>query len=242
MIESLKKSLKLKGISYKKLAKMMELSKPTIDKMFSKGVTVIPLDRFLKICEVIEVPIEEVISRGKVDAVESLMELNLEQEKFMVKNLPYLAFLALLRVHQSTEKIAEIYNLNKGTVVAIMAKLDKWKIIKWLPGEEFKMLVRLKFLEDGPISKLLKPSKLPEYFQGDFDGVNEYQYFNLYNFSESTLNIIKSKFEEHSKEIEILKGLDRTMSEKVSAAGIHLSIRHFNPPFFEELRNFEVKS
>ena len=37
MIESLKKSLKLKGISYKKLAKMMELSKPTIDKMFSKG-------------------------------------------------------------------------------------------------------------------------------------------------------------------------------------------------------------
>jgi transcriptional regulator with XRE-family HTH domain len=240
LVGTLKKALKLKGITYQKLAKLLDISETTVGRIFSEGT--FTLERFLKILEVIGIPLQELLSMQEIEMEGRSQTLTLEQEKFFVKNLNYLAFAILLIKFEKPQKVADAYNLSKETMYKILGQLEKLGLINWLPGDEVRILVsrRTMFLKDGPLSTLLDRQEIAAFVDNDFKGPNEFEYFSIFYLSERAQKILHAKMEELSKEIGKEMDLEALLKVPSEQVGIYMAIRPFEDPFIENLRGLKA--
>ena len=134
LIEALKKALKSKGINYEELAKMLGISRASVKRIFYQGT--FTLDRFVKICNLLDISLPNLMQMMDVELEGKEFELPLEQEEFFAINFNYWHFYTLLFRYKSIPKLVKDYHLDENTLVKILAKLDEFKLIEWLPGNK----------------------------------------------------------------------------------------------------------
>ena len=237
-IELLKRALKSKGITYKKLAQMLEISEPTIGRMFSIGA--FSLERYVEICQLIGLTYEDMIRLGESEP--QVFEFTLEQERFFANNQIYLIFLLLmLRDRKSPQEIAGEYNLNEQTVSKILSRLDKMKLIEWLPGNKAKLLISTKYspIENGPIRKAYGKELIMDFIEGTFEGENEYRRMEIVRFSQETLEKFMSKMQELAKEAVSEMDRDILLKRPGEYVSLLFALRPWNG-YKERLRNIKL--
>jgi len=234
LINALKKALKLKGVTYPKLAKMLEISEGSVGRIFSEGT--FTLNRFVKICNLIGLSIEDLILLEEIEVPGRQFEYTLEQEQYLARplNKNILVFFELLIHGKTPQEIAREYGLDDNMLVKILSQLEKLGLIEWLPENQAKILTSkmITFLKDGPISKTYTRETLEDFFKHDFNGKNEVYIGSFIQLSLKHQERIVAKMEALLKEIKKEIKIEDMFDTKTEAVGMVLAIRSWKPEYF----------
>ena len=150
LIDRLKKALKLKGVNYSELAGRLGISANSVNRIFYQGT--FTLDRFLKICDLIGVTLQDLLQMGDVDLGRRDTQFSIEQEEVFASNPIHLSFHNLLWTYDSPNELAKDFNIDDITLGKLLSQLEKMNLLEWLPGNEAKLKEPRKYgLKDGPI-------------------------------------------------------------------------------------------
>ncbi len=236
IIDTLKRQLKVRGITYKGLAEYLDLSESAVKHMFSTGN--FSLRRLDDICAVLELDIGDLvdISESHRQKIEQLSEEN-EQEIVADPRLLLVAY--CLVNYWSFDEIIQRYDISPQAGLKYLRKLDRMRVIELQPGDRVRLLVANNFgwRKNGAIEKFFRSRVQTEFFSHDFQ-------------DDSSIRIVKNGMLTRKSQLQLIEKLkaigelfdDTTWDErKLSATErrgttMVLAIRHW---FFEGFRHLE---
>ncbi|WP_413580899.1 helix-turn-helix domain-containing protein [Bdellovibrio sp. HCB288] len=141
----LKEQLKKRKMTYENLAQEMDVSVPTIKRWM--GDHDLGLNDLFRICEILDLNLSDLHAlSANTKVAHGPARLSDEQQKFLVKNMNYLAFFLQIHDGKTPKEIAEKYKLNKLSVDKYLVKLENLGLIK-VTGK-----LRVKSTFDGSVN------------------------------------------------------------------------------------------
>lgn len=125
--EVIKSLLKKNGFKYKDLADFLDCSEPTIKRIL--GSEELSLTRLLRICEYLKMSLsdlESLIQKEEKDKV----YFSEKQQKFLVENKSYFAYLFEIYQGLTPDQIALKYKLTAKSTQKYLIQLEKYDLIK----------------------------------------------------------------------------------------------------------------
>ena len=149
LVSAIKLSLRQQGISYRVLAKALNLSESAIKQMFASGN--MSLKRVDAICDVLKLDLTDLIESIN-DTENKLEQLSHPFEKELVGDLRLLLVAYCVVNHWPMETIVERYEISTTECIQYLAQLDRMKLIELLPGNRIRSLIKpnFKWINNGP--------------------------------------------------------------------------------------------
>lgn len=191
LIRELKRQLKRENVTYRMLAKRLDLSESTVKQMFASDN--MSLQRLDAICEVLGIDIAELTSLCRDE--DRLEALTLEQERELVADPKLLVVAYCVLNYWSVEEILDCYQLTEPECVRYLARLDRMKMIELLPFNRVRPTVTSQFNwhPDGPIEKYFHTEVQSQFFNAGFDGESALRVVKNGDISEKALHQIADR-------------------------------------------------
>lgn len=236
LVSALKKALKLKGINYQQLGEMLGITERSITRTFGEGT--ITVSRLLKILEIIDFSLHDLESLVGMDIENKEHEFTPEQDRFLADHFEYFLFYLLIFQKESIEDIVAENNLDEGTLVKILSKLDQLNLIEWLPGNKVKVLGGRKYSPTGG-SLFTKHTQriLTQFVENSFASEKTNIHSAVLNLSEAAQKKFEAKMDELFKEVRKEMEIERMLNVPSNIIAVYLGIGSMDF-IFEELRNF----
>ncbi len=236
IVDTLKRQLKGRGITYRDLAAQLGLSESAVKHMFSAGN--FSLRRLDEICAVLELDIGELvnISESQKPRIE---QLPAEHERELVSDIRLLLVAYCLINYWTFEEIVERYDISPSDGIRYLRRLDRMNIIELLPGDRVRLLIANNFAwrKNGAIERFFTSRVQTEFFKHNFN-------------DDGSIRIVKNGMLSRKSQIQLIEKLkaigdlfdDTTWDErKIPARDQHgtsmvLAMRHW---FFEGFRHLE---
>jgi DNA-binding Xre family transcriptional regulator len=236
IIDTLKRQLKVRGMTYKALAERLELSESAVKHMFSTGN--FSLHRLDDVCAILELDIGDLvdISESQEQKIEQLSE---ENEQAIVTDIRLLLVAYCLINYWSFDEIVARYDIEPAEGLKYLRRLDRMKVIELQPGDRVRLLIANNFSwrKNGAIEKFFRKHVQSEFFSHHFQ-------------DDASIRIVKNGMLTRGSQIQLIERLkamgelfdDTTWDErKLSATErkgttMVLAIRHW---FFEGFRHLE---
>jgi len=236
IIDTLKRQLKVRGITYRGLAERLELSESAVKHMFSTGN--FSLRRLDDVCAVLELDIGDLvnISQSHEPKIE---QLSAENEQEIVGDTRLLLVAYCLINYWTFDEIIQRYDISLAEGLKYLRKLDRMKVIELQPGDRVRLLIANNFSwrKNGAIEKFFRSRVQSEFFSHHFQ-------------DDDSVRIVKNRMLTQSAQrqlIERLKAMgdlfdDTTWDERKLPATerrgttMVLALRHW---FFEGFRHLE---
>jgi DNA-binding Xre family transcriptional regulator len=236
IIDTLKRQLKVRGITYRHLAERLELSESAVKHMFSTGN--FSLRRLDDVCAVLEVDIGDLVNISESQQ-QKIEQLSAENEREIVADTRLLLVAYCLINYWSFDEVIERYDISPVEGVKYLRRLDKMKIIELQPGDRVRLLIANNFSwrKNGAIEEFFRSHVQNEFFSHHFQ-------------DDDSIRIVKNGMLSRKSQIQLIEKLramgdqfdDTTWDErKLSASDrrgstMVLAIRHW---FFEGFRHLE---
>ena len=172
LIDVLKRELKSRSITYADVARRLALSEASVKRMFSTRDFM--LSRLDEICEFAGIELAD-LARGVAAQDTLLMQLSHAQEKELVSDIRLLAVAVACIHHLTYEQILESYDFTPAALVALLARLDRLRLIDLQPNNRIRALIARAFtwLPQGPIQTYFYAQAQADFFRSRFDGAGE---------------------------------------------------------------------
>ena len=236
LVSTLKKLLKIQGMTYRDVALALKLSEPSVKRIFaSKRFTV---ERLVQICNLLGFTLAE-LSKETHAGQTRLSTLTEKQEREVISD-PRLLLVAVCALnHWTMDEIVELYNLNVPECIKYLLQLDRLRIIDLLPGNRIRLNVSRDFdwLPSGPIRQYFLNKGLSDFLKSDFASEDEVMTFVHGMFTDQAraqildeMRKLRQKFAElHETSLAAPLGMLRGL-------GLLLSMRGWEPEVFIKLR------
>jgi len=236
LVSTLKKLLKIQGMTYRDVALALKLSEPSVKRIFaSKRFTV---ERLVQICNLLGFTLAE-LSKETHAGQTRLSTLTEKQEREVISD-PRLLLVAVCALnHWTMDEIVELYNLNVPECIKYLLQLDRLRIIDLLPGNRIRLNVSRDFdwLPSGPIRQYFLNKGLSDFLKSDFASEDEVMTFVHGMFTDQAraqildeMRKLRQKFAElHETSLAAPLGKRRGL-------GLLLSMRGWEPEDFIKLR------
>jgi hypothetical protein len=172
LVDSLKRQLKARGITYSDLAIKIDMSEASVKRMFSqKNFTLQRLDEILKAAEITF----RDIASAMQEEPKLITQLTYAQEKEIIGN-PKLFIVAVSVLNLlNVEIILKLYQITEAELVNCLVRLDKIGFLELLPNNRVKLLIARTFrwIPDGPIQTYFRQEAYSDYLDSKFDGEHE---------------------------------------------------------------------
>jgi len=213
IIDVLKRMLKTRGITYRDLAKRVNLSEASIKRIFAEET--FTLHRLEKVCAAIGMTVGELIRSAATEDTQSNY-LKLEQEQTLAQDPRLLACFYLLLNGRSTPDIQTRLSLNEREVRSLYVKLDDARLIELLPGLKARLRVGpiVTWRSDGPVRRVYERQVKAEFLHSDFTGADESLQFCTAELSDASVQLLFRKLEQLSREFADYAALDRHLPLK----------------------------
>jgi DNA-binding Xre family transcriptional regulator len=168
LVDTLKKLLRERKITYADVAEHLELSEANVKRMFSKRH--FTLNRLEEVCALANADLSYLMARMHEGSM-IIEELTLEAERELVGNIKLLMMAQLLINRWELEDIVSTYEFEELEVTRLLAKLDRLGIIELLPGNRVRNLVSrdFKWIHNGPVYKYFEQHVASEFFNCKFN-------------------------------------------------------------------------
>ncbi|MDJ0917041.1 MAG: helix-turn-helix transcriptional regulator [Woeseiaceae bacterium] len=174
LIDTIKRELKARGITYRGLAEHLELSESAVKHMFSTGN--FSLRRLDDVCNVLELGISDLvdISETHEQKIEALSE---EQESEIMSDMRLLLVAYCLLNYWTFDEIVERYDVSPELGVRYLRKLDRMGFIDLQPGDRVRLLLANNFSwrKNGAIERFFRSRVQDEFFDHDFQDDESYR-------------------------------------------------------------------
>lgn len=236
LLVAIKRQLKTHGLSYRDVAAALELSEPSVKRLFSTGR--ISLDRLLKLCELLGLTLAELTAEAEAGSPR-LQSLSVAQEAELVSNFKLLLVAVCALNHWRMTDIIARYRLSEAECIRHLVRLDRVGLIELLPGNRIRIRVARDFdwLPAGPIRSFFRDQGQNDFLAGDFTADSEAVFFVHGMLTaeararfQTQLNRLRRSFAElHEESLHAPIGQRR-------GTGMLLAMREWEPPAFAQLR------
>jgi transcriptional regulator with XRE-family HTH domain len=237
IIDVLKRNLKSRGLTYRDIAKRVELSEASIKRIFAEET--FTLQRLEKICEAVGITVGELVKSASASAEQQSQYLSIEQEQLLASDARLLACFYLLLNGHGSEEILTRMNLNERGLRSLYVKLDAVRLIEVLPKLKARLRVGpvVTWRLDGPVHKLYEEQVKSEFLRSEFQGDCAALHFRSAELSEASAKILLRKLNQLAQEFADYAALDVHLpsSEKRSVA-LLLAFRPWVFSMFNGLR------
>ena len=171
LVDTLKRLLKARGITYGELATRIDMSEASVKRMFSqKNFTLQRLDEILSASGI------EFDELSAAQGAPSLIsQLTLAQEREIIGD-PRLLVIAVSAMNQiGFDDIVRYYDMSAAEVTKYLLRLDKIGFLELLPNNRVKLLIARTFgwIPNGPIQSYFRHEAAADYLDSRFDGPDE---------------------------------------------------------------------
>ncbi|HEY8538825.1 MAG TPA: helix-turn-helix transcriptional regulator [Steroidobacteraceae bacterium] len=226
MIETLKRCLRARGMSYARLGQALGLSESSVKRLFSqKSFTMARLER---VCRTIDMSIADLArmtaeqSKPNSNSNDQAFTLTLAQERILAKNSLLLACFYLLLNGRSVQEMSDRLSLSERATTNLLSQLSAAGLLDVEKGNKIRMHARppIAWRPDGPVRKLYERQVREEFLRSEFSGSNEALSFHSAELSPASIRILMRKLEKLGADFADLAALDVALpsKEKVSIA------------------------
>ena len=225
LVEALKKLLKARGATYRDLARALDLSEPSVKRLFSERT--FTLERLEQVCAFLEIDFFELakLARGAASAVE---EMTLAQESGLAASPKLLGVFYLVFNDWKLADILERFVLQRAEAVKLLLQLDRLGLIELLPGDAVRLKVpkTVRLRPDGPIRRAHGKSVVASFLQADFAQSGGHFRFEFRELSKSSFELLRRRLDRVAAEFNDLAELDSYLpSDQRTTIGMALGIR-----------------
>ena len=238
LLATVKRQLKLRGLHYKQVAEALELSEPSVKRLFSTGS--LSLERLAQLTKLLDMSLAELVQEAAAD--EPLLNyLSLQQEQELVSDTALLLVAVCVLSHWSMANIMEGYRLSEAECLQRLLRLDRIRLIDVLPGNRVRLNVTRNFdwLPGGPIHQFFREQALDDFLNSpsQFGGKYETQTFVHGMLTHAAAAQLQTKLRRLREEFSELhqESLAAPFDQR-HGTGMLLSIRDWEPKGFEALR------
>lgn len=202
LINGLKTELKSRGLTYKDLAERLNLSEPSVKRLFAEES--FTLERFAKACEVVGTSIHSILKTldGRDDG--ALSHLSIQQEEFLASDPVYFGVFHRLLQGYDMDYVQRRMKLSGTQITRVLVALDKIGVIELRPGNaiKFKTPRLIRWDNDGPLMKTYGEKVRQVYFKEPFLGPATYCRFLTGPLSDRVAIIAEDRLRKVCREIE----------------------------------------
>lgn len=193
LVEALKRVLKEKGLTYAQVAHHLDMSLPSVKRMFADQH--FSLRRLDQICELAGVEITELAER--LDRQRRIEQLTHAQEEELVADERLLLVAVCTLNHWSFDDILATYGFTPTELVRYLARLDRLRLLELQPGNRIKMLISHDFhwLSQGPIQRFFEAQVQGDFFRSRFHQPGELRLFAFGMLSSNTNTLMQQKMQ-----------------------------------------------
>jgi transcriptional regulator with XRE-family HTH domain len=235
LLRAIKTALRLRGLTYRDLARLLRVSEATVKRDLSKGR--FSLNRLDQICAALGLTLADLLQPPEEqDLVTQLSEA---QELALVTQPKILVVTYLLVNDWKFREITEAFRMDENELIDILLRLDQLRIIEYRPPHRVRKLTARNFVwrPDGPVHGFFLKRFVPEFFQSAFDGVGDAFRFVGGTLSAGSLSQFKAALERLAVHFEELaRGDARLPLAKRNGCSAILAVRSWEFSEFTRLR------
>lgn len=235
LIGTLKKALKVHGLTYRQVAQEMNLSEASIKRVFAEQS--FSLQRLDQICGLMGLEISDLVKMMETDR-RTLSQLTEKQEQELVADVKLMLVAFLVVNGWSAKEIRRFRHISETELIQYLAKLDKLKVVELLPNNRTKLLVASNFAwrKNGPIQKFFTDHLQQEFFKSQFDKKGEFFMFLSGMLSHPSTEGLIEKMKELAGEYNELAQHDKHLPlDQRAGSSMIVAIRPWWPSVFDEL-------
>ena len=236
LVNTLKRHLKSQGFTYRSLGEALQLSEPSVKRMFATRR--MGVDRLIEISHLLGFTLAELSQEAALG--ESRLHLLTEaQERELVSEVPLLLVAVCALNQWEMGDIVRVYQLTEHECVRLLVRLDRLRLIHFLPGNRIRLNVARDFdwLPDGPIRMFFRHKGMSDFLRSEFRGGDEVLAFSHGMLSAAAvarmhaeIRKLRQKFAELHKE-----SLDTPLAKR-HGTGLLLALRDWELVAFASLR------
>jgi len=236
IVETLKRILKARGMTYAELARALQVSTPTVKRLFSQHS--FTLDRLEEILRVLEVDFYELarMSHGRRSGP---VELSLEQETALARDARLFSVFWLLCNDWRFDEIVSEFHIGAAQITAYFARLERLRLIDWRPGNRARLRVPKHYVwrARGPLRKAYGLKVVTEFMRSRFDAPHDAFHFEAQELSVESALVVKRRLERVAAEINEMVEMDAAApAKKRVALGVLLACRPWDISIMHALR------
>ena len=219
IINSLKRLMRSRQITYRELARRIQLSEASVKRIFSRAT--LTLARLDDICQALEVSLPDLVRITAEQSTDAPELLTLEQEKALASDPNLFACFYLLANGRSGRDVSVELGVDERVVRRWMVRLDALRLIEM----RSKLRARARaasviaWRRDGPLRLLYEKQVRQEFLQASFARTGEALHFLSAELSEASSKVLLRKMERLAGEFRDLAELDRTVPAKAVGPG-----------------------
>lgn len=208
LLDTLKRCLRARGVTYHKLARALGLSESSVKRLFSdESFTLARLER---VCSVLDMSVADLVRMAAGTREATTFSLSLEQERTLASDASLLALFYLLLNGRSVEAAERRLGLNPRAMRTLLTRLVETQLIDIDAKRRVHLHARLPIAwrPDGPVRKLYERQVRAEFLQGPFTGSNEALSFHSAELSPASVRILLKKIDKLAADFADLAALD----------------------------------
>lgn len=204
--DQIKSLLKAKGLTYRDVGEHLGLSEPSVKRLFSHKN--IDFDRLLKLCELIDIRLEDLLRLASGE--ERPSSLNLRQEELLAEDEKLFIVFLLLQRRWSVKEILSQYRFSKTELTRLLITLEKNNLIELHPNDRVKVKFddSLQWSPNGPIVKMYEQQVKGEFFSYDFNLKTDRLNLILREVGQSTYEAVLRRIDKFISDINLITKAD----------------------------------
>jgi transcriptional regulator with XRE-family HTH domain len=226
VLETIKRTLKARGLRYRDLARAVGVSEPTVKRWLARGG--ITIERLEAICDFLELDFFE-LARLSRQRSQLTRELDVRDERILAAEPRLLAMLHLLCSGWSVAEIRESFAVGEAQSTRLLARLDRMGLIELLPRDRVRLRVArdLAWRSDGPVMQKYARAALAEFLAGRFDAPNAVLKLEVRELAESSIVLLRRRIDRIAREFVEVAQVDAAASSSARrrSVGLVLAMR-----------------
>lgn len=211
LVETLKRCLKGRGLTYADVAECLELSEPQVKRLFSRGGW--SMERVEAVCSLLDMSLLELVQLSSRHRSSGSSVLTLEQESALADDRSLLTWFYLLVNGWSPKEISREFGTDAHAATRILARLDRLQLIDLLPGNQVRLRTAqvIEWRKGGPIWRQYEERVRDEFLRYGFRGESDLLRLTTGELSTASLNIFNRKLRALLREFGELAHIDRSL-------------------------------
>ncbi|HJU39573.1 MAG TPA: hypothetical protein VJ724_08365, partial [Tahibacter sp.] len=210
LIDVLKRALRARGVTYRAVAQALELSEPSVKRLFSRGG--FSVERLAQVCALADLDFFDLAKLARQRS-ERATQLSLAQEQALAADETLMLVFHLLLAGWKTADIRAHYGLSATATVRALARLDRLKLIVLEPGDRARLAVprNVTWRRHGPVQRRYGDAALREFVDAGFDGADEMLFLETRELGAASQALIRRRLERLAQEFLELAELDASL-------------------------------
>ena len=236
LVDTLKKGLRQRGITYADVARALRLSESSIKRLFAQKA--LSLARVEQICRLLNLELTDLLELMQA-AEPRIAQLTEAQEQGLVKD-PKLLLTGILAVSfWSAADIQATFTISSAELTRYLVRLDRMRIIDLLPGNVIRVRLARSFAwrKDGPIQRFFEDRIQQQFFEKSFSEEGESRTVAFGALSRRSNELLQQRLQKVAEEFDVLVQEDKALGHGMrQGTTMILAIRPWEPAQFTRMR------